>query len=140
MRIALFFLAILVTGCATTQSLSVDDRSRSYDASFDVVFDAVVMALTEDGFAVTDARKEEGIINTDFRTGSTFAAFRRGGPTRMKVNALVSSTDAGTRVVLNIALEDANIEDRDLYATRNMTERAARRFYNGLFAHIEAIM
>ncbi len=138
MRIALLFVAVIVAGCATTQSLPVEDRGRIYDMSFDVMFDAIVMALSEEGFAVTDARKNEGIINTDFRTGSSFTAYFRGGPTRTKVNALVTSMEAGTQVLLNIALEDANIEGRNVYATRNMSTRSARRFYSELFARIEA--
>ncbi|MCY4672899.1 MAG: hypothetical protein OXD43_03885 [Bacteroidetes bacterium] len=132
-------LALLVAGCATTQSLPSEDRSRVYNLEYDLVFDATVQALAEEGFAIIDAEKDEGIINTDYRAESALFSFLYGGPTRLKVSALVSQADNGIHVLLNFDLQDANpsIESGNLYNSRSMSPRRARRYYQELFGEIE---
>ncbi len=132
-------LALLVAGCATTQSLPSEDRSRVYNLEYDLVFDATVQALAEEGFAVIDAEKDEGIINTDYRAEGAFFSFLTGGPTRLKVSALVSQADNGIHVLLNFDLQDANpsVESGNLYNARSMSPRRARRYYQELFGEIE---
>ena len=132
-------LALLVAGCATTQSLPSEDRSRVYNLEYDLVFDAAVQALAEEGFAIIDAEKDEGIINTDYRAESALFSFLSGGPTRLKVSALVSQADNGIHVLLNFDLQDANpsVESGNLYNSRSMSPRRARRYYQELFGEIE---
>lgn len=135
-------LALLVAGCATTQSLPAEDRSRTYSLDYDLVFDATVQALAEGGFAIIDAEKDEGIINTDYRAEGAIFAFLSGGPTRMKVSALITQADNGVHVLLNFDLQDANpsVESGNLYDARTMSPRRARRFYREIFGDIEELL
>ena len=138
------FLLILAVaaGCATTQSIPIEDRSRTYDVAYDVAFDAVVTALAEEGYAIEEANQDQGIINTDFLVGSALDAFWLDGATRIKVNALIRDSDAGTRIVLNIALQDAEdaITGNINFTSRSLTSRRAREYYERLFMHVEAVM
>ena len=136
MKRPLLFFAVLLAGCATTQSLPVEDRSRTYDLDYDFVFDATVQMLAEQGFAIIDAEKDEGIINTDYRAESSLLSFLS-GPTRLKVSALVSDAPNGTRVLLNFDLQDVDDDVRGAYSSRSLTPRAARRYYRDIFDSLE---
>lgn len=127
------FALILLAGCATTQSIPVETRTRTYDANFDQVFDAVVAAFAVDGYAVTDANRDSGIINTDERVRLGMRLFQGN---RTKVTALVQDSDAGTTVVLNLSTSSANEEGGA--AVSLMPKSAAREFYRELFGKIEA--
>lgn len=136
---ALFFCVLV--GCSTTQSLPVEDRSRTYDVAYDIAFDAIVTSLVEQGYAIEDADKDQGLINTDFLLQQSLASWLRGGTSRMKVSALVRDTEAGVRVVLNLALQDADEAfTGPNYSSRNLTARKARQLYTLLFEHIESVM
>ena len=136
MKRPLLLFAVLLAGCATTQSLPVEDRSRTYDLDYDFVFDATVQMLAEQGFAIIDAEKDEGIINTDFRLESSFLSFLS-GPTRLKVSALVSDAPGGTRVLLNFDLQDVDDDVSGVYNSRSLTPRAARRYYRDFFGLLD---
>ncbi len=127
---------ILVAGCATTQSISVESRSRVYDQGYDQVFDAVVAVFAADGYAITNVDRENGIINTDERVlgGLLTDGLLLGN--RMKVTALISNADEGTSVVLNISLTEANAEGGEEVVA--ITPGMARDVYRGMFAKIEA--
>ena len=127
------FALVLLAGCATTQSIPVESRTRMYDASFDQVFDAVVAALTIEGYAVTDANRDSGIINTDARVRLGLRLFQGN---RTKVSALIRDTDDGTTVILNLSSTSANEEGGESVAV--MPKSAAREFYRELFSKIEA--
>lgn len=124
---------VLLAGCATTQSLSVESRTRTYDAYFDQVFDAVMAAFVVDGYAVTDADRENGIINTDERVRLGLGLFEGN---RTKVTALVRDVGNGTTVVLNLSSSVANEEGGE--SVQLMPASAAREFYRELFAKIAA--
>ena len=127
---------ILLAACATTQSLPVEDRSRTYDLDYDQVFDAVVMTLVNEGFSVIDAEKDEGIVNTDYRSEGRWLTLLTGA-TRMKVSALITEANSRTRVVLNFSLEDATDDlAPGTFQSRNVTGKRARRIYNDMFADI----
>lgn len=134
-------LFFLLAGCVTTQSLPVEDRSRTYDLDYDLVFDATVQALAEQGFAVIDAEKDEGIINTDYLAPSDrFASFFF-GDTRMKVTALISEAPNGTRALLNFELQDVNVDiNSPDYTPRNLSPRAARRYYREFFDLLDSYL
>ena len=127
------FTLVLLGGCATTQSISVETRTRIYDADFDPVFDAVVAALAIDGYAVTEADRDNGIINTDERVRVGLRIFQGN---RTKVTALVRTSDDGTTVVLNLSSTEANDEGGESVSI--MPKGVAREFYRELFAKIEA--
>ena len=131
-------LFLLLVGCVTTQSLPVEDRSRTYDLDYDFVFDATVQMLAERGFAIIDAEKDEGIINTDYRAQDAFLSSLLGSA-RLKVSALVSDAPDGTRVLLNFDLQDVDqsVESGGAYNSRSITPRAARRYYREFFDSLE---
>ncbi len=140
-----FFLIfpLLWVGCVSTQSLPVEDRARTYDLDYDLVFDATVQMLAEHGFAIIDAEKDEGIINTGYRAEDRlFSIFR--GPTRRKVSALVSIAPNGTKVLLNFDLQehvDQSVESilgsGSVYRSQPVSARVARRYYRELFDSLE---
>ncbi len=138
MKHLLLFVPLLLVGCATTQSLPVEDRSRTYDLDYDIVFDATVQMLAEQGFAVIDAEKDEGIINTDYRSPQNrFMSFIV-GDTRMKVSALISEAPNGTRALINFELQDVNTGPGSPdYTPRTLSPRAARRYYQEFFESLD---
>lgn len=135
----LLLLTFFLTGCVTTQNLPVEDRSRTYDLEYDFVFDAAVQMLAEQGFAIVDAEKEEGIINTDYRAQDNLWSFLT-SPARMKISALVSNAPDGTRVLLNFDLQDAHEDGAGVYNSRSLTPRAARKYYKEFFGSLEAYL
>lgn len=137
MKRSLLFVTLLFAGCVTTQNLPVEDRSRVYDLDYDFVFDATVRMLAEEGFAITDAEKDEGIINTDYRAEGSFLSILS-GPTRLKISALVSDQSDGVQVLLNFDLQDADIDSGSMYNSRSMSPRAAREYYEEFFASLES--
>ena len=138
--VALCLIAVLAAGCVTTQRLPVEDRSRTYDLAYPAVFNAVVTALAEEGYAVIDAKMDEGIINTDFLVESGFFPLIFGGPTRIKVTGWISDTESGVRVLLTIVLQDADVDPSGNYVSRNLPAEEARSYYTRLFERIESIM
>jgi len=139
MKRYLLFL-LLLAGCVSTQNLSVQDRSRIYDLDYDLVFDATVQMLAEQGFAIIDAEKDEGIINTDYRTKDRILSFLS-GPTRWKVSALVSLAPEGTQILLNFDLQEfvdqSPTGGGGMYRSKPITERAAQRYYREFFGALE---
>jgi len=138
-------LLLLLTGCVSTQSLSVTERSRVYDLDYDRVFDATVLVLAEHGYAVIDAEKDEGIINTDYRAHDRLFSFLS-GPTRRKISALISTTPIGTQVLLNLDIQELSDGspisgilggDSGNYTSKQVSPRQARRYYNELFENLE---
>ena len=131
-------LTLLLAACTTTQNLPVQDRSRVYDTEYEDVFDATVQMLAEQGFAIIDAEKDEGIINTDYRVESNIWSFFT-GPTRMKVSALISNASSGTQVLLNFDLQEADTsgDAPGVYNSTSLTPRAARRYYQEFFSSLD---
>ena len=127
----LFLLAFC--GCATTQSLSIENRSRTYNVDYDKVFNSVVVALAKDGYAVTSADTENGIIVTDERVESTIFSIVPGN--RTKVTAIVGRLNNRVTVVLNYSRTQAN--ETGGANTILMPKSMAMGFYNNLFTLIE---
>ena len=133
----LLFFPFLLVGCVTTQSLPVEDRSRTYD----LVFDATVQALAEQGFAVIDAEKDEGIIDTDYWSPRNRLIPFLPGTTRMKVSELISEVPNETQALINIdAIKEETLAIDGLLAStssRKMSPDAARRYYQEFFDSLE---
>ena len=136
----LSLLLLLLVGCVSTQNLPVETRSRVYDLDYDTVFDAAVFVLAEHGFAINDAEKDEGIINTDYRAEDRFLSFLS-GPTRRKVSALVSNAPNGIQILLNFDVQefvDQSPHGGDgVYQSQALTPRQARRYYSDFFRDLE---
>ena len=63
MRIAVAMATVLAAAaCATTYNMPVEERSRSFDASQDAVWDAAIGALDELDITVVQAERENGWI------------------------------------------------------------------------------
>ncbi len=141
MKRFLVYFPLLLAGCVTTQSLPVEDRSRTYNMDYDFVFDAAVQMLAEQGFAIIDAEKDEGIINTDYRAEGEFLSFLTGS-TRLKVSALISDAPGGTRVLLNLDVQDADssVDGGGFYNSRSLSPRVARRYYRDMFEALDAYL
>ena len=132
-----FYLGIgallILAGCATTQSVSVESRTRTYEHSYEDVFDAVVSAFAADGYAVVTADRENGIINTDERVRSGMQLFEGN---RTKVTALVREKDEVVSVILNLSTTTANETGGE--DVQIMLPGIAREFYRDLFDQIAA--
>lgn len=106
----LFFVPLMVLGivtlpgCATTQSIPVDERTRVYDASYEDVYRATVQAFTEMGYPIDDADKEVGLLNTDWMGGSA-ALQMMGSERRRRANAMLRKDGEQTRVTLNLSYQ-----------------------------------
>ncbi len=60
-----FFVALLFTGCAQVrQSAHEQPFARTYNGSFDRVFDTTLSTLQSQGFSIALADKQRGIIQT----------------------------------------------------------------------------
>ena len=131
-HLAFLILVAVVVACATAQHFPVEDRTRVFDARYQNVFLATVQVLTGDGFAVTEASSGTGVINTGYKQHGALDAILI-GQQRSKINVLVSETDAGCKVVLNLAMEQASGFG---FSSRSMTEDQAREYYKDLFDKI----
>ena len=59
---ALVALALLLTACATTYHLPPSERSRSYRAPADLVWEAAVASVDDIGLALVETEEEHGRI------------------------------------------------------------------------------
>ena len=82
-----------LAGCATTQSIPIEDRSRTFEAPHDQVLQAVADCFIEDGYGIANMDSQMGFITTDYKQGSGLTGLLI-GDTRTKVSAQVRS--AGT--------------------------------------------
>ena len=143
MKPPLLFIAVLFSGCVSTQYIPVDHSHptveyyvRTFDGlDHDIVFDATVQMLTEQGFTIIDTEEEKGIINTDYRVENR--SFNRRA-IRRKISALVSNAPRGTQIQLNFDLQE--IEDQILwgddvviYRSKYLSPHAAQRYYREFF-------
>jgi len=137
MKRLLYLIPFLLTGCVATQNIAVEERSRIYDLDYDLVFDATVQVLAEEGFAIIDAQREEGIINTDYRAEDRILFFFS-GPTRRKVSALISTAPNGTQVLLNFDLQEyAEQTNSGVFRSLQVPTRVAQRYYREFFEALE---
>ena len=128
MGLALLFAA----GCATTQSIPLDDRSHTFEADYDAVFAATARVLVADGYTLKTIDKDVGLIDTDYKHRSGFTLK---GKQRRKVNALLAEAGPDTRLTFTVAVEQPN--DAGDWQSVPFTAEAAMKYYNELFEKIE---
>jgi len=132
-----FSIIILVIafsfGCATTQSIPAEQRSRIYNRAFKDTFRSVVQALNERGYSIEQADSDTGIINTDFKSASTLEAFLT-GDSRTKINAIIADQNNGTKVTLTIKAEKKGALTG--WESQSMTKKQAKNMYNDVFSDI----
>lgn len=125
--------ALLGSGCFTTQSIPVEDRTRVYEAEYDQVFAAVVSVLTANGYVLKTVDPDIGLLDTDYLHRSGFSLL---GKQRRKVNVLFKDEQRGVRVTLTVAAEEPN--DEGDWQGQPLTEKYARKYYSDLFADIRS--
>lgn len=128
-------LTLFISGCATTQSISNEVRTKVFQEDYDKVFKTTVRTLSDGGYVINDADPETGLINTDYSQASQWEAFWTGDE-RTKVNALISEQSDDTQVRLTVS-----VQKKDLltgWQNANMTKSRAQEYYEKLFSEISS--
>jgi hypothetical protein len=110
-------------GCATTQSIGVSERTRTYKASYDSTMKACVTYCEVRGFPLASVNDKVGLISTDYRENDGTSKFFFGNA-RAKVTFNLHQVDAlSTKVVTTIVAEkeSGNLFFRS-YSAATMTE------------------
>lgn len=128
-----YFLLIILTACATMQTINVENRSRIYNADYNKVLKAILSYCNEYSFPITYVNENLGIINTDYKENA--GASKILGNYRYKLNYNISKIDDNkTKVVIN-----ANYEVQGAFGTwtqSNMSENQAKELYETLLNRI----
>lgn len=122
----------LFAGCTTTQSVSVEDRSQTYDAPPRVVLDAVIETLTVEGYPVDYVERRSGLVSTGYKYERAFLDERR-----IRANAYVDGIAQGrTRLTLLLSLED--VDEQGKVSAETLRGSTARERYRELLDEVEA--
>lgn len=127
-------LSLLIGGCATTQSLPVEDRARTYDAPKDTVITAVANTFIGEGFTIASIDREVGIVTTGRKSSSEIKSALIGQMER-QLQANVRSVDNGTRLALTLVYESENAFGGT--EARSLDKGTAIDMYEEWFAKIE---
>jgi len=126
-------IALIISGCATTQNISSGARTKIYKSNYNQTFKAVVQTLSDNGYSINTANSKTGIINTDYSNASTLQAFLT-GQRRTKVNAILNKENNGTEIRLNISIQQKGTLTG--WESASMTKSQAKKYYDKLFAKI----
>ena len=129
-------LAVLLTGCATTQSIPTSDRSKVYDSPRDSVITAVVNAVTEEGYSIETLDRETGMVMTGTKSNSTLAAAFVGNKDRSLQARVTSQSASRSRLLLTLVLESENAFGAS--SAQSMPASDAKALYDEWFKKIEA--
>jgi uncharacterized lipoprotein len=129
---ALLLAALLLAGCATTTSIPVSQRTRTYDAPKNEVFSAVVASFTEYGFGIQRSNQSGGIITTSYKTSSGLQAALT-GQSRLRYNAVVRGDSSRSRVRLTITAQEKSLGG---WQAMSMTSGDAEGMYKKAFKAI----
>jgi uncharacterized lipoprotein len=129
---ALLLAALLLAGCATTTSIPVSQRTRTYDAPKNEVFSAVVASFTEYGFGIQRSNQSGGIITTSYKTSSGLQAALT-GQSRLRYNAVVRGDSSRSRVRLTITAQGKSLSG---WQAMSMTSGDAEGMYEKAFKAI----
>jgi len=128
-------LSLLIAGCATTQSIPTEDRSRTYDAPKDTVVTAVANTFIGEGFTIASIDREVGIVTTGTRSSNEIKSALIGQMER-QLQANVRSVDSSTsRLVLTLVYERENAFGGT--EARSFDEETAIDMYEDWFVKIE---
>ena len=139
--LSLVIASLLLVGCATMQSLDVNQRSRTYDADYTTTLKAALDYLSADGWQVATVDKDLGIINTEFKNASALSAMLT-GEERYKINfsvQKVSSTQ--TKIIANMTYQrktGGNAFKEGEWTEANMTEGEAADKYKEILDGIQS--
>jgi hypothetical protein len=134
-------LATVLAGCATTQSLNVSQRSRTYKADYSTTMKGCVTYCEVQGFPLQTVNEKMGIMSTDYRENDGTSKFFFGN-VRAKITFNLHAVDsASTKVVANIVSEQekGNVFFRS-YSAATMTGGQATNIYTSLFDAIQVCL
>jgi outer membrane murein-binding lipoprotein Lpp len=138
--IPVILTAMILTGCATMQSIDVNARSRTFDADYSTTLKAAVDYLNSDGWQIATVDKDLGLINTEFRSGSGLASILS-GEERYKINFYIQKQSAAqTKVIANMLYEKksgGNEFKSGEWTQANMTEGKAIDKYNEILNGVQ---
>lgn len=126
-------LALLISGCATTQSIPSGERTKIFKSNYSQTFKAVIQTLSNNGYSISTADRKDGIINTDFSNASSLQAFFT-GDRRTKINVILNKENNGTEVKLTISVQTK--EKFMGWQAATMTKPEAKHYYHVLFSKI----
>jgi len=122
-------------GCATTQDIPTDDRTRTYDVPKDDLITASVDAFTAEGYTIEDLDRETGLVTTGEQSNSTMAAAFVGDQSK-SMQAMVREAADGTRLTLTITWERENAFGQS--SSQSIGKDAAMELYEEWFKKVEA--
>lgn len=138
--ILVILTAMIVSGCATMQSIDVNARSRTFDADYSATLKAAVDYLNSDGWQIATVDKDLGLINTEFKSVSGLAAILS-GEERYKINFSIQKQSAAqTKVIANMLYEKksgGNASKSGEWTQANMTEGKAIDKYNEILNGVQ---
>ncbi len=138
--ILVILTAMILTGCATMQSIDVNARSRTFDADYSTTLKAAVDYLNSDGWQIATVDKDLGLINTEFKSVSGLASILS-GEERYKINFSIQKQSAAqTKVIANMMYEKktgGNAFKSGEWTQANMTEGKAIDKYNEILNGVQ---
>lgn len=131
----IFMLSLLTfVSCATSQSVSADTRTRTFNADYNKTFQAVAQTLSNEGYTLDFSDPKSGVINTDYQAGSAFKSLLSNNE-EISVDAILNKKNNGTQVKLRIDVE--NIGPSTGGKSDDMTKTQVINYYKNLFMKIE---
>lgn len=127
-------LVLFLTGCATTQSVRLDERQHTYQAPYNRVFEAFVEHFAAQGYGIADMDRGEGFITTDYRQFVN----EWGHPRRKVSTVLKVQGEEETEVVVTITEETQG--EGGNWDSRRRSGRSARALYDRVFTAVEQIL
>lgn len=134
-RLLLLLPAFLLLGCATTQDIAKDNRTRTFDHPKDKVITAAVDAFTGEGYSIESIDRPTGIVNTGTKSNSTMAAAFVGDKSRSVQARVQEISENQSSILLTIKLESENAFGQS--NAQSIGKDAALELYNEWFKKIE---
>lgn len=130
----LIFCLIWITGCASTKTLDVSERSRSYEGiTKSQYIQAALNYFNFAGIPVENVDSDLGIINTEYTYDDNRSAWQ--AERRMKINLSINELEQSIRVVGNILYEAPDLFTG--WSRANLSRDRAIEMYNNMFKEIE---
>jgi len=139
MRKLIFLLVMLmmVVGCATTQTLNVQKRTRVYNADYVTVFKAAVDFCNANAFPIIMVDKDLGILNTGFKENDGVSKFFVGDK-RTSFSLSIRECTDGTTVIAIISCEEKTLFGG--WSQQTGLSSDAEALYESLFDKIESFI
>ena len=126
MKNSIVFLLVL-TACATMQSVRVEDRSTFIDQEYNTVLRAVIKYCNDKAFPILTVDKELGIINTDWKELSNVIT----GTARVRINFMLVSIENRVKIAANVQAQQPTYGTG--WVAMTMTESQAKDYYKMIF-------